>query len=271
MKITKYELWEEIPGTKNTSPYIVHYAPDRKITEGCVVILPGSGYEASPSIPKQEGDRVAEYICKKGVNVFVAVYRVAPDFFPLPILDGRRAVRYIRHHSGEFGIDKNRIAVMGFSAGGHLAASLSAYFDTLQYENIDEADKESCIPNLQILCYPVIGVDDGEDYSHVSSGKHLLDGQYDKLKEAFSFAHSSSELVPPTFLWHNFDDRAVSVVNSLRYAENLRKKGVSVEMHIFPDGDHGIGLPTEDRRDYNHNRKWITLCMEWLGYHHFFE
>lgn len=269
MNILKYELWEHIPGTTNTKPYIMHYIPKHKTTSGAILIIPGSAYSHSPSKAPQEGDRVARYLCEKGINVFVLEYRVAPDYYPLPLLDGRRAMRYIRYHSDKFGIDKNKIVAMGYSAGGHLTASLTSYLEKLDYEDIDDIDKESFVPDLQVLCYPVICLDLESYYVHKGSARNLLDNQYEELKDILSLENTQVEKIPPTFLWHNFDDEAVNVVNSLKYAENLRNKGASVEMHIFPEGGHGIGLPVKDRKDLKHDRMWIELLMHWLEYYDF--
>lgn len=271
MKIEKYELWDKIPGTTNTKPYIMHYAPDKKTTESAMLIIPGSGYAVSPSRAPQEGERVAGYFCDRGINVFILEYRVAPDSYPLPILDGRRAVRYIRYYSEKFGINKEKLAVMGYSAGGHLAASLFAYTAGIDFESLDDIDKESFIPDFQILCYPVIGLNKDNYYTHKGSAEHLLADRYEELKDCLSLEKSQIEKVAPTFIWHNFDDTCVNVANSFKYAEMLKSKGTSVEMHIYPDGGHGIGLPVDDRKDYNHNKKWIKLLETWLKYNDFFE
>lgn len=269
MDVQKYDLWEQIPGTTNTKPYIMHYIPKDKATSSAILVVPGSAYKYTPSRALQEGDRVARYFCEKGINVFVLEYRVAPDVYPLPLLDGRRAMRYIRYYSDKFGIDKNKIAALGYSAGGHLTASLTSYVEKLDFEDIDDVDKESFVPNLQVLCYPVIGVNLQSYYVNDVSAKSLLSNRYEELKDILSLEHNKVENIPSTFIWHNFDDSDVDVVNSLRYAENLRNKGTSVEMHIFPDGDHGIGLTIEDRKDYNHNRIWIDLLTRWFKYNEF--
>lgn len=271
MNILRYELWERIPGTTNTKPYIMHYIPDKSETKSAILIIPGSGYRISPSNAPQEGERVARYMCEKGINVFVLEYRVDPDIYPMPILDGRRAMRYIRYYGDRFGIDKEKIAVLGYSAGGHLAASLSSYVDNLEYENMDIIDKEKYTPDLQILCYPVISLDKINYYTHIGSADCLLSNRYEELKDILSLEKTTVKKIPPTFIWHNFDDNSVNVTNSLRYAECLRKKGIPVEMHIFPDGKHGIGLPIEERKDYLHNRKWIELLIQWLAYNDFWE
>lgn len=266
MNILKYNLWEKVPGTTNTKTYIIHYIPVEKKNSWSILIIPGSGYRVSPSKAPQEGDRVARYLCEKGINVFVLEYRVAPDFFPLPLLDGRRAMRYIRYYSDAFGIDKNKIVAMGYSAGGHLTAALTSYLEKLDFEDIDDIDKECFVPDLQVLCYPVISLDQEVYYTHKSSSRYLLNDRYEELKDSLCLEHSQAENIPPTFIWHNFDDKSVNVVNSLKYAESLRQKGTSVEMHIFPHGGHGIGLPIEDRKDYNHNRIWIDLMLNWIEY-----
>ena len=271
MNILKYELWENIPGTTNSKPYIMHYIPKDKITSGAVLIIPGSAYVYAPSRAPQEGDRVARYLCEKGINVFVLEYRVAPDSYPLPLLDGRRAMRYIRYYCEKFGINKNKIVAMGYSSGGHLTASLTSYLEKMEYEDIDDLDKESFVPNLQVLCYPVICLDLESYYAHKGSAKYLLANRYEELKKILSLENTEVQDIPPTFIWHNFDDASVNVVNSLRYAEALRNKRVSVEMHIFPDGGHGIGLPIEDRKDFNHNKIWIELLMKWFEYNEFLE
>ncbi len=271
MKEINYSLWEAAPGTANYEPYITHYIPEKPSTDAALLIIPGSAYKNCPANPKQEGERVARYFCEKGINTFVLVYRVLPDVYPLPILDGRRAMRYIRYHSSEFGINKNRISTIGYSSGGHLAASLTTYLDKIDHECMDEIDNESFVPNYQILCYPVISLDPDNYFTHQGSVTNLLADRVDELKDKLSLERSAVESVPPTFIFHNFDDDGVSVVNSLRFAENLRRKGTAVEMHIFPDGGHGIGLPIEDRKDMNHNRKWIELAEDWLRYNDFFE
>lgn len=269
MEIKRYQLWDNLPGTATYEPWIEHYKPEQAINDSALVIIPGSGYCIDPDMPRQEGERVAKYYCEMGIHVFCLRYRVKPDYFPLPILDGRRAIRYIRYYAKQFGIHNDKIAVMGYSAGGHLAASLFTYLDKIDFEDIDDIDKVSFVPNYQILCYPVIGLDRDRYYSHCGSSLCLLGDQYDDYKEVLSLEFSQVEKVAPTFIWHNFDDTCVSVVNTLKYAENLRKKGTPVEMHIFPDGNHGIGLPVEDTKVLNHDKQWIDLLTTWFRYNDF--
>lgn len=269
MRIEYYDMWTEVPGTANYKPHLVHYIPDEKKTDSALLIIPGSGYSNNPSKPKQEGERVAKVFAEKGMNVFVLVYRVLPDVYPLPLLDGRRAVRYLRYNAEKLGIDPNRICTMGYSSGGHLAASLTTYADKMEYEDIDDIDKEDFVPNFQILCYPVLSLDPNNYFTHKGSIKMLGD-RADELCDVLSLERSKVETVPPTFIFHNFDDKAVHVANSLRFAENLSLKGTPVEMHIFPDGGHGIGLPVDDRKELNHDKIWLDLAERWLKYNDFF-
>lgn len=271
MKITRYSLWDNIPGTTNYEPWIEHYKPEKAICDSALVIVPGSGYRSDPDLPKQEGERVAKYYCEMGINVFCLRYRVSPDCFPIPILDGRRAIRYVRYYSEKFGINKDKVAAMGYSAGGHLTASLFTYTDKIDFEDIDDIDKECFVPNYQVLCYPVIGLNKDNHYIHKGSPDGLLADKYEEYKDILSLEFSTVEKVAPTFIWHNFDDKSVSVINSLKYAENLRNKGTSVEMHIFPDGGHGIGLPVTDDKAMNHDKQWIDLLTKWFVYQGFIE
>lgn len=266
MEKTILSLWERIPGQATYQPWLEHYAPEKATTSSSILIIPGSGYRADPLIPKQEGERVANYLCDLGINVFVLRYRVYPDIYPSPLLDGRRAVRYIRQHSECFGIDPNGIAAMGYSAGGHLTASLFAYTAPLEGEGLDEIDSQPFTPDYQILCYPVIGLNTDDYYIHKGSSTGLLGEPYESLKVALSLENTEERITAPTFIWHNFDDSAVNVANSLLYAQRLQKNGASVEMHVFPHGGHGIGLPVDDRKDLVHDKIWIELMVRWLKY-----
>ena len=147
----------------------------------------GSGYEHNPAIPTQEGDAVAKYLCQMGINVFIVVCKVTPAYFPLPVLDGRRAMRNIRYYSEKFGINKNKIATISYSAGGHLAASVVSYTENLGFEGIDIIDEESYTPDFPVLSCPVICLDKEKVYSHKGSADHLLDNRYEELKDAHSF------------------------------------------------------------------------------------
>ena len=252
------QLWKNTPGFCEEIPKIEYYPPQTAPSDAAIVIFPGGGYGGrSP----HEGKGYAEFLADAGVHAFVVDYRVAPHRFPLPLLDARRAVRWVRAHATEYGIDKNKIAVMGSSAGGHLAALVSNYAAPIEYEGIDEIDKESFCPNAQILCYPVICAP-SSGVAHKGSYYNLLGGQDGALENAVDPALLVSGTTPPAFIWHTSDDNAVNVINSYRYGIALREAGVPVEMHVFPKGAHGLGLAYKQP----HVAQWSSLLLTWLRY-----
>ncbi len=267
MTPVRYELWEKVPGSGEYMPYLLHYQPQELHSNGAVLLVPGSGYRWNPSGPVQEGKNVAEFLCGKGINVFVLIYRVMPDgCYPYPILDGRRGMRYVRYHAERFGIDPHKIITLGYSAGGHLCASLVSWHEPLEGEGADEIDRVDYVPDYQALCYPVISFDTSKPYTHRGSVQHLLGEKYRDLADALCFERTAQASVPPTFIFHNFDDASVGVENSLLYACRLRELGASVEMHIYPDGGHGVGFERDHESAQMHNRDWLYRFTEWLVY-----
>ena len=150
MEIIK--LWENVPGLCEEEPVLEFYPALKKSTDATVVICPGGGYGARAP---HEGRGYAEFFNTIGMNAFVCQYRVSPHRFPLPLLDIRRSIRYVRAHAEKFGIDPNKVAVMGSSAGGHLSALVSTYTAPIEWEGADEIDNQPALPNATILCYPV--------------------------------------------------------------------------------------------------------------------
>ena len=268
MQPIRYELWDTAPARGDYAPYILHYKPETAKTDASVLLIPGSGYCICPARPVQEGDRVAQHLCERGISVFVLIYRVFPEAgYPAPLLDGRRAMRLVRYRAKDFGIDPSKIVSLGYSAGGHLAASLVGYHEALDGEGADEIDKIDYRPNYQALCYPVISLDTEKAHTHKGSAKALLGEEYKALEGVLSYDASQTEKAPPTFIFHNFDDTCVSVENSLYYAARLKALGTEVEMHIYPHGGHGIGIPIDDKASSLHNRDWVEQFIRWLGYY----
>ncbi len=238
-----------------------HFAPEKKTSDWSVVIFAGGGYHHRAV---HEGEGYAEFLSQNGFHAFVADYRVAPDFFPAPLFDARRAMRYVRAHSEEFGINKNKIAVMGSSAGGHLAALVTNCREVLEGEGKDEIYAESYVPNAHILCYPVISLI--EPYGHLGSGKNLLGEQYEALSEALSVQNLVSDQTPPAFVWHAFGDPVVSILNSLEYVKALKACEISAEYHLWPEGKHGMGLAAgKDDPVLDHISQWGGLLLSWLN------
>lgn len=239
------------------------FLPEKKVTDVAVVILPGGAYAVRAP---HEGAGYAEFLNSHGITAFVCQYRVAPHQFPLPLLDARRAVRYVRHFSERFSINKEKVYIMGSSAGGHLAALTSTYRLPIDLENTDEIDQESAKPDAQILCYPVIKLL-GKEIAHLGSGKNLLGSRQAEMGEELSPDLIADKTTPRAFIWHTFNDGCVNVINSLDYAKRLRQMEVPVELHIYPDGCHGLGLA----QSYPHVADWSERLIQWLKFNEQYE
>lgn len=249
-------LWDSTPGLCEETPQITYYKPTAPAGDGAVVIFPGGGYHHRA---EHEGKGYAEFLAAAGVHAFVVDYRVAPHRYPLPQLDARRGVRFVRAHVAQYGIDPEKIAVMGSSAGGHLAAITATSTQPISFEGVDEVDSLSARPNAQILCYPVI-LPPTDPACHTGSYHNLLGGRDEKGEQVTNpVAHVTTD-TPPAFIWHTAADPAVSVCNSYAYATALRQAGVPVEMHIFPYGHHGLGLAQGEP----HVSQWSGLLLNWL-------
>lgn len=252
------QLWDKTPGMCEEIPVLDIYIPEKQTSDIAVVILPGGGYGGRAP---HEGEGYAEFLNSHGIAAFVCQYRVAPHQFPLPLLDSRRAVRYVRYHSEKFGISKDKVYIMGSSAGGHLAALTSTYDKPIDFEGLDAIDGESGKPNGQILCYPVIKLL-GKGLTHLGSGQNLLGDRHAELGEELSPDLIADAATPKAFIWHTFNDDCVNVINSLDYAKRLRQVQVPVEMHIYPDGPHGLGLAPA----YPHVADWSEQLIRWLEF-----
>lgn len=255
------KMWDTVPGMCEEAPVLEYYKSENRKSDGTVIIFPGGGYAHRAP---HEGKGYAEYFNSIGIDAFVLQYRVSPHRFPLELLDARRAVRYVRHNAEKFGINPDKIAVMGSSAGGHLAAMVSTYRDGIEFEDTDEIDKETCIPNYQILCYPVVSTS-ALDIAHIGSMYNLL-GENIYIAPTVDPILIADEKTPKAFIWHTSNDNAVNVCNSLRYGEKLRKLNINFEMHIFPEGAHGLGLAPENP----HVAQWSGLLKNWLEINGYF-
>lgn len=261
MRIEFYDLWDEVPGMCEETPKLTAYLPDENKTGCAVVICPGGGYGMRAP---HEGEGYAKFLVQYGISAFVVDYRVAPHQFPLPLLDARRAIRFVRYNAEKLGIDKNKVAIMGSSAGGHLAAMTSTYYEPIDFEGLDDIDKEDFIPSAQILCYPVIKLL-GAGVSHLGSGRNLLGSDRQvEMGEALSPDLIATEKAPQAFIWHTFEDGAVNVLNSLDYARRLKAVNVPTELHIFPQGGHGLGLAPGDTDMHKSVQQWSDLLINWF-------
>ena len=247
----KLLLWPEgAPGAQGTeaedTPWIWLYpAPADKACGAAVVICPGGGYGGLAT--GHEGNDVAKWWNSLGVSAYVLKYRLAPKYHhPAPLDDAQRALRLVRSKAGEWKLDPQRIGVMGFSAGGHLASSLATHFDEGKTDSKDPIDSVSCRPDFAVLCYPVITFTQ-ENYMHAGSRRNLLGDKPDpELVKLMSSELQVTEKTPPTFLFHTAEDTGVPPENSVFFFQALRAAKVPAEMHIYQRGRHGVGLASDD-------------------------
>lgn len=251
-----FKLWD-------TSDMEISFFPTPLKSSDCaVIIFPGGGYGIHAN---HEGEGYAQLLNVFGVDAFVLKYRVSPNRFPLPLLDARRAVRYVRANAEKFGVSKDKILVMGSSAGGHLAALTCTYLAPIDGEGVDEIDSLDFVPNGQILCYPVISSD--ESISHSGSYYNLLGVEGHCDRDNYSPDLLVSDRTPVAFIWHTSTDAAVNVINSYRYAEALRNHNIPHELHVFPYGKHGLGVGASEP----YVSTWTSSLKGWLRLNRFIE
>jgi len=260
-------LWPDgAPGAKGVEdgdkPLLTIYLPAKEKANGAaVVIFPGGGY--GHLAMDHEGHQIAEWLNSLGVAGFILQYRHrksgAGYGHPAPLQDAQRAIRMVRSRAGQWNVDPNRIGIIGFSAGGHLASSAGTHFQTRYYEAADAIDQVSCRPDFMILMYPVISFT--EWYTHKGSMANLLGDEPDgNLVGNLSNEKQVTPETPPTFLVHADDDKVVPPENSISFYLALRKANVPAEMHIYEKGGHGFGPGTNKGAVSS----WMTRCADWM-------
>lgn len=257
---SQYDALGNIRGySKVSQPDITVFLAEKEIANGtAVVICPGGGYSHLAIL--KEGYKVAKWFNTLGISAFVLKYRMPSDQTMEdksvgPLQDAQEAVRMVRRNAAKWHIDPSKVGVMGFSAGGHLAASLSTLYNENTYT---VSDNMSARPDFSILIYPVIGMEAG--ITHKGSQKNLLgDSPSPELLAKFSSEKQINEETPPAFLVHATDDAGVPVENSIAYYLALKKHKVASEMHIYEKGGHGFGLGIGHTNQY-----WPTACQNWL-------
>lgn len=222
---------------------LVAYIPDVQQIQGenhtrpAVLILPGGGYAYTS---EREAEPVALQFVTQGICAFVLHYSPAPARFPQSLCEALTAIAYIREHAHEWKIDKNEVAVCGFSAGGHLGASVGVFWNRPFLEPYIGIDREKVKPNKLILCYPVIT---SGELTHQGSMDSLLgNNKKADLLELVSLEKQVTKEVPPSFIWHTYEDGSVPVQNTLLFANALVKEDIPVELHIYRRGGHGLSL-----------------------------
>ena len=260
-------LWPEgAPGAVGKEPADIPTltafpAPKEKATGAAIIVCPGGGYS---HLADHEGRPVAEWLNTLGISAFVLKYRVGPRYHhPAPLLDAARAIRMVRARASEWQLDPNRIGILGFSAGGHLASTIGTHFDGGKADAADPIERVSSRPDLMILIYPVITM---REFAHAGSKRMLLgENPPEDLVKLLSNDEQVTKETATAFLVHTADDPGVPVENSLRFALALRKAKVPVEIHVYEHGPHGFGLGTKDPI----LATWPQRCAEWLKTHGF--
>jgi len=253
-------LWPEgAPGalgkTNTDIPTLTPYLADPKVATGAaLVICPGGSYvRLSP----REGKEYAVWLNEHGISAFVLNYRLGSNGYrhPRMLEDAMRGMRLTRAKAAEYGIDPKRIGIMGSSAGGHLAATLLTHFDTGKPDAADPIERQSCRPDLGVLCYPVITMG---QYTHAGSKRNLLgDNPSPEVVRLLSNELQVTAQTPPCFIWHTYEDQAVPVENSLMFADALRRAGVPFDLHVYQKGGHGLALA-------GGNHPWLQDLLFWL-------
>jgi acetyl esterase/lipase len=232
-------------------------APKEKATGAAVMICPGGGYGILAA--SHEGSDFARWFNERGISAFVLKYRLPDEKgmthqHEVPLMDAMQAMKMVRQNAGKWNIDVNKIGVMGFSAGGHLAATLSTHY------NLGEKASEEAKPNFSILLYPVVSF--MPEIAHGGSRDKLLGpDKSDELVRYYSNELQVSTKTPPAFLVHAEDDGAVPVENSIQYYLALKKFKTPAEMHLYPTGGHGYGFRTAGKGSLVN---WPAAMEGWL-------
>lgn len=275
MPVEMIPLWETAPPyyqqdyqtepNENTAT-ITPFCADGSAAKPALLICPGGGFTHRA---EHEGSTVAKYFQSAGIHAYVLNYRVIPYSPFISLMDALRAIRFLRFHSQKFGILQDKIGILGFSAGGCIAGYVSELFDQELFPSVDEIDQISARPDAAVLCYAGLSF----------RKEHLIESDYEILLKSFhnmktlsnsveSFAnqYSCDQLIrpdmPPVFLWHTIDDKRVPVSGVINYIQKLDLQHISSEIHLFPNGGHGLGI--EDAKKIPGVNQWPQLCMNWL-------
>jgi acetyl esterase/lipase len=269
MKAFTLDLWEGFnyagAGEDGFRPTLDCYILKSDAPRPAVLVLPGSGYvQCSP----REAEALAIRFNAEGFHAFVLWYSCTPRRHPVPLLDCARAFTIIRGHAGEWVLNPKKVGIMGFSAGGHLALSASVFYDC-DFASAPGIEPAFSRPDAAMLCYPVVS---SGEFAHRGSFDALLGpNPGPDLLELTSLEKQVHGKIPPVFIWHTWADDAVPVENSIDLASALKKVNIPFELHIFPEGKHGLSLANRETFDGDPEfllpqaAQWFGLCVNWLN------
>jgi acetyl esterase/lipase len=236
-------LW---PQTYDDNPVVRVFLPE-KPNGKAIIDCPGGGYQNLAM--EHEGTQFAPWLNDQGIALIILKYRMPKGNHEIPLSDAKQAIRIVRQHAKEWNIDPDKVGIMGFSAGGHLASTLATHFDA------------ETRPDFQILFYPVITMDN--TYTHGGSRKNLLgENPSDELLQLYSNELQVTPETPKAFILFSDDDKAVPSANGVNYYLALQKNGVSAELHIYPTGGHGWGF----RDNFIYKSQWTAALEQWLSF-----
>lgn len=259
----KHDTSDIIKITLVQEPDMTVFLPAKNNNTGqAIIICPGGGYVYLSY--DWEGTEIAKFLNAKGIAAFVLKYRlpnaksnIIPQLSPL--MDAQRALRLVRTNAAKWNIKKDNIGIMGFSAGGHLAATLETHFDRGDKMAADSIEQQSCRPDFAVLVYPVISMT--KPIMHAGSRNSLIGTNPDtSLAKLYSNELQVTKNTPPTFLTHAMDDKTVPVENSLLFFQAMKDNGVSSELHVYPKGGHGFGLAVGK----GYLGTWTDRLVDWL-------
>lgn len=266
--VIDYERFGLVKGSEDVfvKCYVSEPCTDDPLLRPAVIVLPGGGYWfCSP----REAEPIALAFAAKGFAAFVLNYSIGKGEFPSALLEVAWTVDFVRRNADKWHVMKDKIAVCGFSAGGHLAANIGTMWDSPEVRDMLGFRNGEARPDAMILCYPVISTGDCIEYGSI---RNLTGGRADTdpaLKARLSLENAVDDATPPAFIWHTADDTCVKVENSLLFASALSEHNIPFEMHILPKGDHGLSLcnpavdiPTE--RELPWISTWTDSAADWL-------
>lgn len=245
-------------------PKLYYYPAAGGGVRSAVIVLPGGGY--THVMMEKEGAVEARWLAARGVAAFVLQYRLAPAYhYPAPMLDGARAVRYVRSHAADFGIDPGKIGVWGFSAGGHLAGYLATEPFTQNRASVDPVERVTAHPDFAIFSYARLTMDDS--VPRPSNLEALVgNNPSPETLDDISYARHVTKETSPSFLYSTTADQQVNSLNASAFYDALKRAGVPAELHIFELGPHGTGMG-QNLRGLAELEIWPTLLEHWMQLH----